>query len=199
MKLHHYFGILLLSILWQSCDKDEITYPYVLEYQSLEFNNTQWYVLTANAQTPVNTPASVVGFDEVLLVDLISDFAAPVYNRLEFLSDTTVMIRFAEQGFSFDTILPYSVNQGITSIKIGPSPEEALLFYKGPGDNSLVSGVVSTYHSFKLPNGMVDYSPLTIDYTIERNPLIILNQLRMEENLMAGDTVGVNLSGYLFE
>ena len=109
------------------------------------------------------------------------------------------MVRFTELGFSFDTILPYSVQQGITSIKIGPSPEEALLFYKGPGDNSLVNGVISNYYSFQLPNGMVDYSPLIIDFTTEQNPLNILNQLRMDENLMAGDTVGVNLSGYLFE
>lgn len=139
------------------------------------------------------------GFDDSLKVLLNSEIALPPFRRLEFLSDSTVIVRFTDGSMTFDTIMPYQIYQGKTKISLGPSPEGTVVFYNGVEANSLVLGVLSTIYSYKKNNGTTDYDPLYIQYSEELNVYTIINELRNNNNLMPNDTIAVNKAGYVFK
>ncbi len=192
-------GLSVLSLFFISCKKDEKSYPYTIEYHRLIFGATHWFVLTADLWTGIDQPSSMTGFDDTLKTTLLSEDLLPPFRRLEFLSDSTVKVRFTDSGVTFDTIIPYNIYQGMTRIPFGPSPEETVVLYNGLEQNTLVLGVVVTMYSNKQPNGAVIYSPVDILYSEELNVFKIIKDLRATNHLMLNDTVAVNKPGYLFD
>jgi len=206
MKVKHLFFhkvcfVFLSAIFFMACEKTEEkkSYPYVFEYQELAFGPSRWFVLTSDATNQIAQPPTMVGFDDSLRTILLSENSLPPFRRLEFLSDSTVVVGFTDGNMTFDTIMPYEIYQGYTKIKLGQSPEETLVFYNLSESNGLVLGVISTIYSYKQTNGAVDYSPLGIRYSQELNVSSIINDLRNSHNLMPNDTVAVNKAGYVFK
>jgi hypothetical protein len=197
-------SLFILALFCAACGKDEnsspfVSYPVVYSYDHLAMQPTLWYVLTTGAYTQIAEPAAVFGFDTELKSILESDFGVPEFNRLEFLSDTSVRVTFTSSGTNFDTILPYRIESGRTKIQFNATPEFFLVFREGAEPNTLEFGMVTTIHSYIKPNGVVDYSATDSQFSDELDAIKILNALRMNENLMVGDTVGVNRAAYVFK
>ena len=194
------YSFLFFLIFSSSCTPEvEETYPQVYEYQELAFSPTSWYVLTANAQNSINQPSSALGYDNEVKSILEDNRSEIPFKRMEFLSDSTVSLRFTDGINSLDTVLTYTLEQGKTKIHLGLTPEEDIIFYTGAEPHTLHLGITSTLYSYKLPNGTVDYSPLVFQYSSELDAIKIVNDLRLAENLEASDTVAVNIAAYLFK
>ncbi len=138
-----YSSLFFLITFSFSCKKElEKSYPYVIEYQELAFGPSRWHVLTPNATNQIAQPPTMVGFDDSLKTLLLSEFSFPPFKRLEFLSDSTVIVSFTDGIVTFDTIMPYIIYQNRTTIILGPSPEESVVFYPGLEPNALTLGGV---------------------------------------------------------
>lgn len=193
-------ALLILSIFSSSCNPEpEETYPLVYEYQELSFSPTLWYVLTSNAQTSINQPTSAMGYDTEVKSILEDNISEIQFKRMEFLSDSTVSLRFTDGINSLDTVLTYTLHQGKTKIHLGLTPEEDIIFYTGTEPHTLRLGITSTLYSYKLPNGTVDYSALEFQYSSELDAIKIVNDLRASENLQPNDTIAVNIAAYVFK
>jgi hypothetical protein len=193
-------GFLLLStLLFVACEKEEEkSYPYVIEYQELAFSPTLWYVLTSSSQNQINQPATAIGYDDIVKNILEEDLSEIPFKRMEFLSNSEVMLTFTD-GINFlDTVLTYSLEQNKTKIHFGLTPEEDIIFYNGTEPHTLNLGVISTLYSYKHPDGTLDYSPIVFDYSTELDPIKILNDLRSAESLNPNDTVAVNIAAIVF-
>jgi hypothetical protein len=188
----------LSSIFFLSCDKEN-KYPIALEYNGLlTLGPTFWNVLTSDSYIDIDEPNHLAGYDESLKTLLLSEEALPPLRRLEFLTDSTVMVRFQDGNLSIDTIMPYIKSPNRIKILLGSLPGEEIVFSGEPEENSLTLGTVSTFYSFKLSNAEVEYSPISVQYLSGASVNDIINDLRVQENLMPGDTVAVTKSGYTF-
>ncbi len=189
-----------LALTIFSCKKeDEKTYPIVYEYQELAFSPTLWYVLTSSSQNLINQPLTAIGYDDEVKYILEEDLSEVPFKRMEFLSNSTVMLTFTDGVNSLDTVLTYSIEQNKTKIHIGLTPEEDIIFYNGSEPHTLNLGVISTLYSYRLPGGTLDYSPIVFEYSTELDPIKILTDLRSAENLAPNDTVAVNIAAYVFK
>lgn len=190
----------LLTIFLSSCEQEpKEVYPIVYEYQQLSFSPTLWYVLTADAQHQINQPASALGYDDEVRNILESDIAERPFDRMEFLSDSTVKITFTDGINTLDTVFFYTIDQGKTSVHLGQTAEEDIVFYTGVELNILYLGITSTLYSYKPLNGVTMYSPMEFQYSTEVDALNILNALRVSENLMQNDTVAINIAAFVYK
>ena len=192
-------GLALLSIFFLSCNKAGHEYPFAIEYKELSFENTSWHVLTNDSYTGIGEPPNMTSFDDSLKATLLSEESLPPFRRLEFLTDSTVVVTFKDGNISFDTIMPYLIDQNLIKILFGSLPGEEVVLQDRGVPNSLVLGVVSALYSFKQANGEIDYSPFVIQYSNERDVSEIISGLRTQYDLMPNDTVAVNKSVYVFK
>lgn len=194
-----YSSLFFLITFSFSCKKEEEkSYPIVYEYEALSFSPTLWYVLATNGQNQISQPSTAMGYDDIVKNILEEDLSEIPFKRMEFLSDSTVNLRFTDGINSLDTVLTYTLEQGKTKIHLGLTPEEDIVFYTGSEPHTLRLGITSTLYSYKLPNGKIEYSPLEFEYSSELDATKIVNDLRLVENLMPSDTVAVNIAAYVF-
>lgn len=195
---------LIFTTVLGACQKQDVpdkTYPYALEYKELSQAPTQWFVLTADAQTPITPPQHLAAPFDAEVNNALSSFDdILLFNRLEFLSDSTVNVRFFTGNNTFlDSIMPCHTEQGITKIIFGSSPGECAALRDGPTAGALTLGLTATVYSFKKANGTIDYGPVEFQYSNEQNRETIIQALRQSAGLQANDTVAVKLLGYIFE
>ena len=191
---------MLALIALFSCKKEaEENYPIVYEYEALYFAPTLWYVLTTNSQNQINQPPTAMGYNNEVKSILEDNISEIPFKRMEFLSDSTVSLRFTDGMNSLDTVLTYTLEQGKTKIHLGLTPEEDIVFHTEFEPRRLRLGITSTSYSYKLPNGKIEYSPIEFQYSSELNVIKIVNDLRSAENLKLNDTVAVNIAAYVFK
>lgn len=193
------FFIFFSSLFIWACEKENKTYPYVLEYEGLSFSPSSWYVLTDNAQTQIGEPALATAFEAELKTILEEGPLDAPISRMEFLSGDSVKVTFSLGLQTFDTTLLYTTAQNETKILWGGTLQDGISFYSGSEPNSLRLGIASTVYFYRLPNGEMEFSPIISSYSNESNAINILQALRSAENLKPTDTVGVNIAAYLFE
>lgn len=196
-------GLTILAFLLTSCNREITeteTYPIVYEYQNLAFSPTLWYALTPNAQNQLSQVPGASSFDNELkdLLEEAASFELP-FQRVELLSESTVKVTYTDGISTLDTVLTYTKVDGKINIQLGPSLEEALIFYEAAVPHTLHLGITSTFYSYKLPNGSIDYSPVDIRFSPETDAINILNELRSSKNLQPNDTVAVNVAAYVFQ
>lgn len=191
----------LLLTIFSSCDPEpEETFPIAYEYNGLSFSPTRWFVLTPDAQNELTQVPIAAFYDAEMKTFLeeaiLSDFP---FQKMEFLTESTVKLTFSNGIQTFDSVFTYTKAQEITRIHLGSTPEEDVVFYNGAAPHTLHFGVISTYYSYKLSNGSVDYSPIESNHSTELDAIKIVNDLRLAENLESGDTVAVNIAAFVFK
>jgi hypothetical protein len=193
---------IFLSLFFISCDPTEdpaLTYPTTFRYDKLVFNPSKFYVLTGTAYTEIQPVGNYAVFDS-LFKDAgfleITETEFPI-EKMDLISETKANVHFFTYlnypveallaNYSFDVATGNFVIEGITdTFTIEPAVDY----------NTVNFPLYTTQYAHNTGSG-TDYAPFYTRYGKPDVPALIAS-LRQKWSLLAGDTVAVNLSGYLY-
>ena len=203
-----YLFILISTLFWASCNPTDDPsvnteqYPILFKYQTLAFQPSRFYVLTATSSNEIPPSGTYKVIDSYLQDELdINDWSFEI-EKVELLDETRVRVYFfpALSIVPSDTVVTYTqVGQEI-QFDFGGTQVEPYR-YIWDKVNKTLSVCLQTVQSahFDTVSGKVDYSSFHLrNVCDDGNSAAMIETQRTKWNLLPGDTVLLNYSKWQY-
>jgi hypothetical protein len=193
-------AFLAMSLISCEGEEENVSYPINYKYETLDFQPSKFYVLTATSYDEIGAVGSYAIFDDILKDELnITNWDYEI-ERLELLNDTQLRAYF----FDFlgiipsDTVVTYTRTGDHITFVFETQIVYPYTFVLDSDGNAARVLLESVQHSNKLTSGGTDYSSIDITFHESAEVSSVIAQRRDEYDLQSGDTVVVNYSSYLY-
>ncbi len=214
MKTNIFKFFLLLLGIW-SCGKGsqadieiekEVSFPLKFVFDQIEFNPSDFYVITASGHSAIPTPEQgfLKGLDAYLESELMSDpgFLFP-FSLFEFISENEVRVVLDDPTITetTDTILAYTSTIHEISIPLGSDPDAAVLRLQKDEDFVQVSWCFRTwFHTyFNTSTQQHDYSGFDTEDCTTMDVQTLVDDILSEGFAAVNDTVAINFSSMAYK